>query len=106
MREVGQTGWTNSYPVTRAFGLPVSYRAVGRVVSGVDFGNYEQASVHGYKFNDLNDNGVDNSEPRLAGCDDRAGRHQRPGQCGLGQPRRRRPTASIRSPAWRRGRTR
>ena len=55
------------------------------LTAGLAFGNYEQASIYGYKFNDLNDNGVDNSEPRLAGCDDRAGRHQRPGQCGLGQ---------------------
>ena len=32
-----------------------------------NFGNFEQTSIHVYEFNDLNGNGVDNSEPRLAG---------------------------------------
>ena len=39
----------------------------GGSVSGVDFGNYERTSVHGYEFNDVNGNGQDNSDPRLAG---------------------------------------
>ena len=69
VREVGQTGWTNSFPgTTDAFGpfQTVTVPASGSV-SGVNFGNYERTSVHGYKFNDLNDNGVDNGEPRLGG---------------------------------------
>ena len=69
VREVGQTGWTNSYPATSdAFGRYqlVTVPSDGSV-SDVDFGNFEQASINGYKFNDLNDNGLDNSEPRLAG---------------------------------------
>jgi hypothetical protein len=37
------------------------------LAAGLAFGNYERTSVHGYAFNDLNDNGVDNSEPRFAG---------------------------------------
>ena len=64
VREVGQTGWTTSFPATGYQSVTVPS---GGSVSGVDFGNYEEASVNGYSFNDLNDNGVDNSEPRLAG---------------------------------------
>ena len=37
------------------------------VTAGLAFGNFEQTSIHGYKFNDLNGNGVDNSDPRLNG---------------------------------------
>ena len=37
------------------------------LTAGLAFGNYEQTSIHGYKFNDLNGNGLDNSDPRLAG---------------------------------------
>ncbi len=35
----------------------------------VDFGNFRPASIHGYKFEDINGNGVDDDEPRLAGVD-------------------------------------
>jgi hypothetical protein len=69
VREVGQTGWTNSFPgTTDAFGpfQTVTVPADG-AVSGVNFGNFERTSIHGYKFNDLNDNGVDDSDPRQAG---------------------------------------
>ena len=66
----------------------------------------EQTSVHGYKFNDLNDNGVDNSEPRLAGWTIVLVGTNGQGNAVSDQTRRRGPTASIRSPAWRRGRTR
>ncbi len=69
VREVGQTGWTNSFPATSdIFGRfqPVIVPSDGSV-SDVDFGNYLQTSIHGYKFNDLNSNGVDNLEPRLIG---------------------------------------
>ena len=58
--EVSQTGWVNTY-------APGSFTVTNTDVSGLDFGNYEQTSIHGYKFNDLNGNGVDNSDPRLAG---------------------------------------
>ncbi len=69
VREVGQSGWTNSFPATSdIFGRfqPVTVPSSGSV-PGVDFGNFEQTSIHGYKFNDLNANGLNNSEPRLAG---------------------------------------
>jgi hypothetical protein len=33
----------------------------------VAFGNHRNGQIHGYKFNDLNGNGVDNTEPRLSG---------------------------------------
>jgi hypothetical protein len=32
----------------------------------VAFGNHRNGQIHGYKFNDLNGNGVDNNEPRLS----------------------------------------
>jgi hypothetical protein len=83
VREVGQTGWTNSFPgTTDAFGpyQSVTVPADG-AVSGVNFGNYEQASVNGYKFNDLSDSGVDTGDPRLAGVTIRL-----VGTNGLGQP--------------------
>ena len=69
VREVRQTGWTNSFPATSdAFGR---YQSVtvpeSGSVSGVDFGNYLQTSIHGYAFSDLNNNGQNNSEPRLVG---------------------------------------
>jgi type VI secretion system secreted protein VgrG len=83
VREVGQTGWTNSYPGTSdAFGRyqSVTVPADGSV-SGVNFGNYEQASVNGYKFNDLSDSGVDAGDPRLAGVTIRL-----TGTNGQGQP--------------------
>ncbi|MHB1037748.1 MAG: ice-binding family protein [Pirellulales bacterium] len=69
VREVGQGGWTNSFPATSdIFGRyqSVTVPASGSV-TGVEFGNFEQTSIHGYKFNDLNDNGQDDGEPRLAG---------------------------------------
>jgi len=69
VREVGRTGWTNSFPATSdAFGRfqSVNVPSDGSVTN-VDFGNYLQTSIHGYKFYDLNANGVDNGDPRLAG---------------------------------------
>ena len=51
-------------PVRRARCCPVRPRCF---TAGLAFGNFEQTSIHGYKFNDLNGNGLDNSDPRLAG---------------------------------------
>ena len=69
VREVGQTGWSTSLPATSD--IYGAYRSVtvpsSGSVAGVNFGNYEQTSIHVYEYNDLNGNGVDNSEPRLAG---------------------------------------
>lgn len=69
VREVGQGGWTNSFPTTSdIFGR---YQTVvvptDGTVAGVNFGNYLQTSVHGYKFNDMNASGVDDADPRLSG---------------------------------------
>jgi hypothetical protein len=84
VREVGQTGWTNSYPGTSdAFGRYdlVTVAADGSA-SGVNFGNYEETSVNGYKFDDLDDSGVDTvGDPRLAGVT-----IVLTGTNGLGQP--------------------
>jgi hypothetical protein len=69
VREVGQVGWTNSFPTAGdIFGRfqPVTVPSNG-ALTGVDFGNFQRTSIHGYKFNDLNDNHLDNGEPRLAG---------------------------------------
>jgi type VI secretion system secreted protein VgrG len=64
VREVAQIGWTNSFPAT---GNIVTVPPNGSV-SGVTFGNYEQTSIHGYVFNDLNANWVkDSGEAGLSG---------------------------------------
>ena len=78
--EQQQTGWTKSLggaTITLTSGQEaVSYTGEAGtllpgqaevVTAGLAFGNYEQTSIHGYKFNDVNGNGVDNSEPRLNG---------------------------------------
>ena len=69
MREIIQVCWTNSFPATSdAFGRFQSVTvAPNESALGIDFGNFERTSIHGYKFNDLNGNGLDNSDPRLAG---------------------------------------
>ena len=62
IREEEPVGWmqTTSNPA----GIAIS----GNDVTGVDFGNFELASLSGEKFNDLNGNGVlDPGEPGLAG---------------------------------------
>ena len=78
--EQQQTGWTKSLggaTITLTSGQEaVSYTGEAGtllpgqaevVTAGLAFGNFEQTSIHGYKFNDLNGNGVDNSDPRLNG---------------------------------------
>jgi len=37
------------------------------LIDGLAFGNFLQTSIHGYKFHDLNGNGLDDGEPRLEG---------------------------------------
>ncbi|MGA2255144.1 MAG: SdrD B-like domain-containing protein, partial [Thermoguttaceae bacterium] len=77
--EQQQTGWTKSVggtTITLTSGQEaVSYSGEAGtllpgqaevVTPGLAFGNFEQTSIHGYKFDDLNDNAVDNSEPRLS----------------------------------------
>ena len=69
VREVGQVGWTNSFPATSdIFGRFQSVVVpADSTVSGIAFGNFLQTSIHGYKFNDLNGDAQDLSDPRLAG---------------------------------------
>ncbi len=69
VREVNQVGWTNSFPATGdVLGRFQSVTVpIGGAVLGADFGNYERTSVHGFVFQDLNGNGVNNLEPRLSG---------------------------------------
>jgi type VI secretion system secreted protein VgrG len=65
VREVGQTGWTNSLPATGYQQVTVPSNGS---LTGINFGNYEQTSVHGYLFNDLNANKVkDAGESGLSG---------------------------------------
>ncbi len=63
VREIQQEGWTQTTTNPSA----IDY-VVGQPVSGVNFGNYEEASISGWKFGDTNGNGVyDDSESGLAG---------------------------------------
>jgi hypothetical protein len=41
----------------------------GEVIEDIDFGNTKKGSIHGYKFEDLNANGIDDFEPRLEGVE-------------------------------------
>ncbi|MEG5062329.1 SdrD B-like domain-containing protein [Microcoleus sp. B3-A4] len=61
VREVQQTGWTQ----TTANPAPINLGS-GESRSGINFGNFQNISISGSKFNDLNNNGVlDAQEPLL-----------------------------------------
>ena len=55
VREVGQAGWTCSFPASCEHDL--TFRS-NDAKTGADFGNWEPASVSGTKFEDTNNNGV------------------------------------------------
>jgi hypothetical protein len=55
VREVGQAGWTCSFPASCEQDL--TFRS-NDAKTGADFGNWEPASVSGTKFEDTNNNGV------------------------------------------------
>jgi hypothetical protein len=55
VREVGQPGWTCSYPVSCEHDLTFKSNDAK---TGADFGNWEPASVAGTKYEDKNANGV------------------------------------------------
>ncbi|GEM_PF-5170377 len=58
--EVLQGGWTQIFSPD-----PVNLTA-GQTSTGNDFGNFENGSISGYKFNDLNGDGTkDDAEPKL-----------------------------------------
>ncbi|MDA1048952.1 MAG: hypothetical protein O3C40_00530 [Planctomycetota bacterium] len=63
LREVAQAGWTQTTA------NPANITATsGQAVINVDFGNYQNATVSGIKFEDVNGNGAkDAGEPGLAG---------------------------------------
>ena len=64
--EVQQSGWTQTQPVA-----PYTYTVTvtaGQTSSGYDFGNFQNISISGETFNDLNGNGnLDPGEPGLTG---------------------------------------
>ncbi|MEG4078674.1 DUF4347 domain-containing protein [Microcoleus sp. Pol8_D6] len=61
VREVQQTGWTQTTANPAAVNL-----GSGESQSNVNFGNFQNISISGSKFNDLNNNGVlDTQEPLL-----------------------------------------
>ncbi|MEG4606445.1 SdrD B-like domain-containing protein, partial [Microcoleus sp. F6_B6] len=61
VREVQQTGWTQTTADPAAVNL-----GSGESRSGINFGNFQNISISGSKFNDLNNNGVlDAQEPLL-----------------------------------------
>lgn len=63
VREVQQTGWTQTTTDPNSFSL-----VVGRPVNDQDFGNFHEVSISGQKFNDLDGSGTkDTGEPGLAG---------------------------------------
>ena len=70
--EVQQATWTQSFPSGTACGAGAGGWGItltsGQVDDGNDFGNFQQATKTGTKFDDLNANGVkDAGEPGLSG---------------------------------------
>lgn len=65
VREVGQSGWTQTYPSSGAYTVTLS---AGQIAKNKSFGNFHYGSISGMKFNDLNGNHKkDANEPGLAG---------------------------------------
>src|SRR5215472_6274537 len=65
VEEVSQAGWTQSFPNGGTYAVSLSS---GATDTNNDFGNFQQATKSGEKFNDLNANGVkDAGEPGLSG---------------------------------------
>ena len=74
--EITQESWIQSYPVSGGaevvaceenYGYSVTVAAGGNV-SGMDFGNYQNGSITGYKWNDVNGDGIwDIDEAALSG---------------------------------------
>lgn len=59
------SGWKQTAPATGTHSVDLES---GEVVEDQDFGNYEPASIHGTKWNDLNGDGVwDSFEPAMSG---------------------------------------
>ncbi|MBI5476108.1 MAG: T9SS type A sorting domain-containing protein, partial [Ignavibacteriales bacterium] len=59
-----QIGWMQTYPVS---GSHIVTMTSGKIVTGLDFGNFERSSISGIKYFDKNANGtLDQSDTRLA----------------------------------------
>ena len=64
VKEVGQAGWTNSFP---ALGYYEETFLSGSVLTGNDFGNWTTATKSGRKYNDLDGTGPGTTGPGLGG---------------------------------------
>ena len=64
IREVISPPWEQSSPASGKYNVTLQS---GDVIEDQNFLNYVPGSIHGYKFEDLNVNGIDDGEPRLAG---------------------------------------
>ncbi len=63
--EVNQAGWLQTYPANNVHNVTVGVNAS---ITNKDFGNFQLGKISGYKWNDLNGNGVwDQGEPALSG---------------------------------------
>ncbi len=65
--EVLQTGWKQTAPTPIPPGNYSITLGEAQDVTGKDFGNFQLGKISGMKFNDLNGNGVNDSEPALSG---------------------------------------
>src|SRR5262249_10160903 len=66
--EVTQAGWVQTAPIPIPPGEFVVTVVAGQTSANNDFGNFQQATKSGEKFNDLNANGIkDSGDPGLAG---------------------------------------
>src|SRR5690606_11298784 len=65
VREVLDSGWSQSHPASGAYSVTV---AANQTIEDVLFGNWRPGELRGMKFEDLNGNGQrDPNEPGLAG---------------------------------------
>ncbi|MDA1048953.1 MAG: hypothetical protein O3C40_00535 [Planctomycetota bacterium] len=68
IREVKQAGWTTTYPLAEDGGSHNVDVSTGLTLDHLDFGNFRDATIQGLKFNDLNNNSVqDTGELGLIG---------------------------------------
>src|SRR5207237_856397 len=73
--EIQQSSWIQSKPSNSKCAATLSGADGGyaetlisnQAATGDDFGNYRNATISGRKFDDLNANGVDNSDPGVGG---------------------------------------
>ncbi|WP_231953894.1 choice-of-anchor Q domain-containing protein [Pirellulimonas nuda] len=66
VRELAQPGWRATLPTNASGEYTVTVQA-GLPLQGVDFGNFLPGSIHGQKWDDLNDNGL--KDPNEIGVD-------------------------------------